>query len=291
MTKLPLDPNHPIPLVDQIVAGIQQRIEARQLRPGSRVPSIRKFADAHKVSRFTVVEAYDRLVAQGYLASRRGAGFYVTARTAPAEQEWHCPLDRAVDAIWLIRSHVANECLEVKAGSGFLPEDWLDAEAIRRGLRVLAREGGPSLLHYGDPQGYPALRLQLQRTLGERGIAAHPKQIVLTHGGTAALDLIARYLLNPGESVLVDDPGYYILFPDSRVYGATLLRSHFGAQRTAIGTLHRFSSPKVSRSALNLTWLPPNKLVLLPLRAAGICPFLYRCSRVKAQREAKYIGN
>src|SRR6516225_3951544 len=55
----------------------------RLLRPGTRLPSIRGFAESHNVSRFTVVEAYDRLVAMGYLQSRRGAGFY----TAPTRAE------------------------------------------------------------------------------------------------------------------------------------------------------------------------------------------------------------
>ena len=70
------------PLADQIVTGIKRQIDDRLLRPGTRLPSIRSFAESHDVSRFTVVEAYDRLVAMGYLQSRRGAGFY-TARRAP----------------------------------------------------------------------------------------------------------------------------------------------------------------------------------------------------------------
>jgi DNA-binding GntR family transcriptional regulator len=64
------------PLADQIVAGIKRQIDDRHLRPGTKLPSIRNFAQSYNVSRFTVVEAYDRLVAMGCLQSRRGAGFY-----------------------------------------------------------------------------------------------------------------------------------------------------------------------------------------------------------------------
>src|ERR1700694_3083618 len=71
------------PLADQIVAGIKRQIDDRHLRPGTKLPSIRNFAQSYNVSRFTVVEAYDRLVAMGCLQSRRGAGFYTAA--APAE--------------------------------------------------------------------------------------------------------------------------------------------------------------------------------------------------------------
>src|SRR5579872_23108 len=69
-------------LVDQLVQWARRRIDERVFRPGMRMPSIRKLALDKRVSRFTVVEAYERLVAQGYLDSRRGSGFYVRERTA-----------------------------------------------------------------------------------------------------------------------------------------------------------------------------------------------------------------
>ena len=79
MLSLTVSQNSDQPLAEQIVAGVKRQIDDRHLRPGSKLPSIRSFADAHGVSRFTVVEAYDRLVAMGYLQSRRGAGFYTSA--------------------------------------------------------------------------------------------------------------------------------------------------------------------------------------------------------------------
>jgi DNA-binding GntR family transcriptional regulator len=69
-------------LVARINGRLCRHMDERLLRPGSRLPSIRQFADQHRVSRFTVVEAYERLVALGYLESRRGSGFYVRERRA-----------------------------------------------------------------------------------------------------------------------------------------------------------------------------------------------------------------
>jgi DNA-binding GntR family transcriptional regulator len=69
-------------LVEQIVTAVANRIDDKLLRTGARMPSIRQFADEQNVSRFTVVEAYDRLVAKGYLESRRGAGFFVRERAS-----------------------------------------------------------------------------------------------------------------------------------------------------------------------------------------------------------------
>ena len=77
----------PLTLVEQLVQWARRRIEERVFRPGMRMPSIRKLAQDKGVSRFTVVEAYERLVAQGYLDSRRGSAFYVRERAAPAPGE------------------------------------------------------------------------------------------------------------------------------------------------------------------------------------------------------------
>jgi hypothetical protein len=67
-------------LADQLAAWLALRIDEHALKPGTRLPSIRRFADDRGVSRSTVVEAYDRLIAAGYAESRRGAGFFVRAR-------------------------------------------------------------------------------------------------------------------------------------------------------------------------------------------------------------------
>src|SRR6201987_4605740 len=73
------------PLVEQVVSGIRRQIDDRQLPPGTRLPSIRSFDKLYSFSRFTVVEAYDRLVAMGYLHPRRGAGFYTAGAPTPPE--------------------------------------------------------------------------------------------------------------------------------------------------------------------------------------------------------------
>ena len=67
MLALSVSPENRPSLVDQIVSGVQRQIDDRLLRSGTKLPSIRQFAKLHNVSRFTVVEAYDRLVAMGYL--------------------------------------------------------------------------------------------------------------------------------------------------------------------------------------------------------------------------------
>ena len=179
------------PLVDQIVAGVKRQIEGRLLRPGTKLPSIRVLADSHKVSRFTVVEAYDRLVAMGYLQSRRGAGFYTAATPGSPERLQPASSDantRNEELVWLIRRLLEADENALLAGGPWLPNSWLDEAGIRQGLNVLARKNGAYLLEYGHPFGYLPLREHLGLMLAGLGINAHPGQILLTNGTSHALD-------------------------------------------------------------------------------------------------------
>jgi DNA-binding transcriptional MocR family regulator len=223
MLSLTVSQNSDQPLVEQIVAGVKRQIDDRHLRPGSKLPSIRSFADAYGVSRFTVVEAYDRLVALGYLQSRRGAGFYtsvgpVVTRTAPSDDH-----KRNEQLVWLIRQLLSADDKPVLAGGPWLPNSWLDEAGIRQSLNVLARKNGAHLLEYGNPFGYLPLREHLALTLAGLGITAHAGQILLTQGTSQALELVIRYLLKPGDAALVDDPGYYNMFGNLRLQGVQML--------------------------------------------------------------------
>lgn len=246
--QISLETDIALPLVEQIVAAIRTHIDDRILRPGMKLPPIRQFATEHGVSRFTVVEAYDRLVALGYLQSRRGSGFYVAARQAESRLESPAlPLDRAVDVAWVLRQGLESDARRLKVGSGWLPCDWLDEEGLRRNLRALSRRTDAAIAHYGPPLGYLPLRRLLQVRLAELGIGAGPEQIVLTHGATQALDIAARYLIEPGDCILVDDPGYYNMFGNLRLHGAKLVgvpRDGQGPDPEALEALLRDHQPK-----------------------------------------------
>jgi DNA-binding transcriptional MocR family regulator len=225
MFSLTISRNSDQSLADQIVAGIRQQISDRHLRPGAKLPSIRNFAETYAVSRFTVVEAYDRLVALGYLQSRRSSGFY-TAAPAPADALSQAPSDdlkRNEQLVWLIRRLLESSENAVLAGGPWLPNSWLDEAGIRQSLNALARKSGGYLLEYGNPFGYLPLREHLALMLGVLGINAHAGQIVLTQGTSQALELVIHYLLKPGDAVLVDDPGYYNMFGYLRLQGVQML--------------------------------------------------------------------
>jgi DNA-binding transcriptional MocR family regulator len=249
MLSLTVSPHHNQPLADQIVAGIRRQIDDRQLRPGARLPSIREFAETYKISRFTVVEAYDRLVAMGYLQSRRGAGFY--AAVGPATAAHPKPAEdhkRNEQLVWLIRRLLNAGEGAVLAGGPWLPNSWLDEAGIRQSLNALARKNGTHLLEYGHPLGYLPLREHLSHMLSGPGINAGGDQILLTQGTSQALELIIRYLLRPGDAALVDDPGYYNMFGNLRLSGVEMLavpRTCEGPDLAVLESLADAHRPKV----------------------------------------------
>jgi DNA-binding transcriptional MocR family regulator len=197
-------------LVGRVMASVRQRIAGRTLAPGARLPSIRAFAATMGVSKSTIVEAYDRLAAEGVIQARRGSGFYVAGHAPPfALAEIGPRLERAVDPLWVSRQTLEAGEAVLKPGCGWLPADWLPQDNLRRALRSLSRSPAETLADYGTPLGLKPLRQLLARRMALNGVEAAPDQILLTESGTQALDLLCRLLVEPGDTVLVDDPCYF----------------------------------------------------------------------------------
>lgn len=217
--------------IGMVMAEIRSRIAGRGLVPGARLPSVRAFAKAMHVSASTVVEAYERLAAEGLIRSRPGSGFYVSSPLAPLSLSEIGPkLDRAVDPFWVSRQALQDGDI-LKPGCGWLPSSWMPETAIRRALRSLSRGEGRNLSDYGTPLGSPQLRQLLSRRMGERGISAGPDQIILSDSGTQAIDLLCRFLIEPGDAVLVDDPCYFNFHALLRAHRAKII----GVPMTQVG--------------------------------------------------------
>ncbi|MGY4419601.1 DNA-binding transcriptional MocR family regulator [Bradyrhizobium sp. JR6.1] len=194
-----------------VMNAIRARIASRALAADDRLPSIRSFAATMGVSPSTVVEAYDRLAAEGLIRARPGSGFYVSSAALPPlalanDQPQH---DRAVDPFWVSRQSLDAASGALKPGCGWLPADWMPTEALRRAFRGLARADDAVLADYGATRGSLALRRILMARFADEGLEVSPEQVLLTMSGTQAVDLICRFLLRPGDTVLVDDPCYF----------------------------------------------------------------------------------
>jgi DNA-binding transcriptional MocR family regulator len=217
-------------LAEQLAAQLAERIGQRLLAPGARLPSVREAAARHGLSPSTVVGAYDLLQARGLVEARPQRGFFVREprpeALAPGPRRGTAATPAAlpapVDATALIRSMFQAQQGRPMPGMGTLPAAWLDAPLLQRALRRVCQQPAP-WLGYGDPAGDAALRQAVSRRLADLGIAAAPGQIVTTVGATHALDLVSRVLLQPGDAVLVDEPGWAIEFARLTRLGMRLL--------------------------------------------------------------------
>ncbi len=198
------------PRTAAVMGAIRKRIASRSLTVGARLPSIRHLARVMKVSPSTVVDAYDRLVAEGMIQSRPGSGFYVSNLAAPLDLSSPGPKrDRVIDPLWVSRQSLDAGGDGLKPGCGWLPPSWLPEDALRKAMRTVSRGNGTALCEYGSPLGLAPLRQLIGRRLADNGVDAPAGQIMLTDSGTHAIDLLCRFLLEPGDTVLLDDPCYF----------------------------------------------------------------------------------
>ena len=238
-------------LVEQIVIAISVMVGSRALRIGTRMPSVRQFARCNGVSTFTVVESYDRLVNLGLLSSRRGSGYFVARHDIAASP--HAALiantlasPTAIDALTPDLYSGVSDALPV--GAGWLPPEMYGEATVLDAVRQAMRIPASRLRGYGHPLGFPSLRQHLANSLSEELFQVEPDQVLLTHGATHAFDLILRSLTKPGDTVLVEDPGYSNLQSLIRHHGCIpvgIARSEAGLDLDALAVEAARTQPKL----------------------------------------------
>lgn len=219
-----LEATVPLTLTRQLVQLIQRQIRDGVYAPGSRLPSIRDMAKSHDCAKNTVVNAFDYLTSLGVLEPRRGSGFFVcVAPPAIKEDDEASSLSRAMDVVWLMREQLKSDPEHLRLGDGFPPVDWLSEVRLDKFHQKVVRTGLGALFGYGSRFGYQPLRQHLVHRLANHGIEASASQIVLTHGANQALDIVIRNFVKPSDRVLVDEPGYYMLFGKLKLSGARIV--------------------------------------------------------------------
>jgi DNA-binding transcriptional MocR family regulator len=215
---------------EAVANELRGRIETRALGAGAKLPSIRRAAEQFGVSKNTIIDAYDRLVSAGLVASRAGSGFTVVERLPQRHGERAQHVAEAVDIASLLSAQL-EESFSIRVGDGRPPASWMEESEVRRHLGHIGRQHRSGSDRYGSAMGLPALRERLAFDLMEREVEATPEQILTTFGANHALDLIIRCFLNAGDTVLVDDPGYYPLFAKLKLARVRMV----GVRRTPTG--------------------------------------------------------
>lgn len=234
---------------DGIVERLTSDIVSGALVVGHRLPSIRRAAEDFAVSKNTVVEAYDRLAAHGLVQSVHGSGFYVMEQAAQPSRGRTQPnhMVEAYDQVSLLNAQL-NQDLQVRIGDGRPPLSWMqDALPQKLSGNFLQRLEGDQTA-YGSAYGNLALRELIMQKHRRAGMQVMTDNVVTTFGANHALDLIIRRYLEPGDTVLVDEPGYYPLFAKLKLAKI----NHIGVPRTLTGpdvdqlkALARLHRPKI----------------------------------------------
>lgn len=219
---------------------IHTAILESRLAPGLKLPARKVLARQCRVSIGTVTEAYDRLVKLGYLDARAGSGTYVRAtvpdttpgRGAPrAPGPAHGPRRVLSARGRLLAAHCFPKLFSNRAVQTFrVDRPALDVFPIEIWNRLttqrIYRGRTLQLLAHGDPLGFPPLRAALAAHISRtRGVRCEAAQLVITSATQHSLDLVSRLLLDPGDQVWMEDPGY--------AAATSLLRSH-GTEVTGV---------------------------------------------------------
>ncbi|MFC6045570.1 MocR-like pyridoxine biosynthesis transcription factor PdxR [Nocardioides hankookensis] len=209
-----------------IYRALLDAVRAGRLKQGDRLPPTRALAQDLGVSRNTVALAYERLVAEGFLESRVGAGTYVTGQATPT------PRTTRTGALtprpgWTFTPTPTSGTTQAPPydfRSGIPDASLFPFDTWRRLVAAELRAGAHAPGRYADPAGHPDLRAAIARYVAlSRGVTADADDVVVTHGTQQALDLVARVLVGPGDVVAVEDPGYPLARDLFASYGARVV--------------------------------------------------------------------
>lgn len=227
---LRLDGRKRSPLFLQLYESVREAILQGTLRPGCRIPSSRDLMEQLGVSRTTVVTALDRLAAEGYLQSMRGSGTFVSRELPddgpfvsgrPAPDKWKTTTEstkprgksQQISELGKRLGSVHQVNFVTGTPEPFCPgEPALDAFPVdvwSRIVRSTWKKVNAFDLSYGEPAGQFGLRKSIAEYLrSHRGVKCETRQVMIVNGTQQAVDIIARILINPGDHVLFEDPGY-----------------------------------------------------------------------------------
>lgn len=124
--------------IDFVIQHIHELIKTRSISAGSRLPSVRALAKQLNLSVSTIVEAYERLASQGLIESKTGSGFFVSGPIPPLSiSQIHPKINRNIDPLWISRQSLEAKPDMLKPGCGWLPDDWMPHENIRKAIRKI----------------------------------------------------------------------------------------------------------------------------------------------------------
>jgi GntR family transcriptional regulator/MocR family aminotransferase len=219
------DRDHPEPLYRQLGAYLRALIEADRLPAGAKLPATRELAASLGLSRTTVSLVYDELIGAGLLTAHVGQGTFVAARAAKAATVRLTAVQPATSRGFVWSGLLAQRARALALPSRLLPVTstpprfdfrggqvdctTLPTGELRRAFTDAITSHLAELASDRDPRGWAPLRRAIARYLVARGIACDAGEVAVVNGAQQAIDLVARVLLDPGDTVVLEQPGYF----------------------------------------------------------------------------------
>ena len=281
---LSLDESDGAPLSRRIARAIMEDVRRGRLTPGAKLPGSRSLADVLNVHRNTVIAAYEQLAGEGWIEPLRARGTFI-ARSVPPQPRRaprataHArakPLQAGFDVPGGTTLDAERERTGLKSLSDGVPDVRLaPVAALTRAYRRVLRQDSQNLLEYGHPQGHPRLRTALAEMLrSRRGLMVEAEDVLVTSGSQMALELLARALLRPGDTVAVEALGYRPAWTVFRQHGAALAPLPLDAHGLDVAALERLCERSAPRAVYvtphhqfptTVTLTAPRRIALLEL--------------------------
>jgi DNA-binding transcriptional MocR family regulator len=197
--------------------------------PGERLPSVRQMSRQQTVSISTVLQAYSVLESQGLVEARPQSGYYVRVKAAgqlpepdisapgrdPSQVSLH-------ELIMMLLADTINPNL-IQLGAAMPNTDFLPLKKINQILIESLRQNDPTLYQYRFPPGLNSLRTQIAQRAVISGCILPPADIVITSGGTEAIDICLHAVTRPGDIVAVESPTYFGTLQSLEIHGLRAL--------------------------------------------------------------------
>ncbi len=273
------------PLHQQVYDGYREAILRGDLRPGQKIPSSRELACEIGVSRFPVLHAYAQLLAEGYFDSQAGSGTFISASLPEQMMSSEQRAGGGKAALSGRRTVSSRTALYPRFVAAEHARGWgafgihqpaFDQFPFQIWSALVARQSRnphASAIHNINPLGSARFRDEICAYLRtSRAVKCDPAQIMIVSGSQQALDITARVLLDPGDSVLVEEPGYGLERALLRASGCQLklvpvdhegmdvaqgIRLHRGAKAAFVTPSHQYplgSTMSATRRILLLNW-------------------------------------
>ena len=212
-------------LYGQLVDELERAIETGDLKDGERLPSERQLAAQLGLSRTTVVSSYRELESRGLVRSHVGRGTFVCASSEAIDVPFAWRGKVSAETAYLNNSSAAYDLLrhstnpDLISFASLMPAlECFPVNEYRRAVEQAIKSHSTEVFGVGPTEGQPKLRRLLARRL-----CVKPEQVLIVSGAQQGLDLVARCLLDPGDAVIVDRPGYVGAIQNFRAAGAKLI--------------------------------------------------------------------